>query len=207
MEALVVLGQLTGVLIGGGLTWWGFWLRERKERKSALGVALADLLEVRHELVTMEFLIRKIQNAAGGDVSEEAMPALRSFLESFIARSTEIDAQYDRAISFLARVDPLMAFELRSKNRFPHYLKSSRQMLVEQGMDLRDLNHIETEVRKIAVPLHDKAVEALARTYSRKVGRDVREYLQAQPVLPQEFENLLKKFSPIGRRNDPGKET
>jgi hypothetical protein len=196
MDIVSALSQLPGVLVGAGVAWFGLWLKERKERKGALGVALADLLQVRHDIIGVDFAIQMMKKEAGPNLPADALPHVRTFLESIGEKREATNARYERAISILAGVDPLAAFELKSKNLFPQFLSDIRQVSLASGLRPAEMEELETDVRKLITPFHDLAVLRLARMYSWITYRSVKKYLQREPELPPEFTSFLKKMSP-----------
>lgn len=102
------------VVIGFFLAQLKDFFAQRRERKEAVSVLLADLLEVRYQFVVMELLVAEIANI--GSLPEQSKSQLRVALDSFLPKWQELHDRYDKSVTALARIDPLLSFQLRSKD-------------------------------------------------------------------------------------------
>jgi hypothetical protein len=102
------------VIIGFFLAQLKDFFVQRKERKEAVSVLLSDLLEVRYQFVGVELLIDEI--ATLGPLPEHIKSQLRVVLDSLFPNWQELHDRYDKSVTAVARIDPLLAFQLRSKD-------------------------------------------------------------------------------------------
>jgi hypothetical protein len=86
----------------------------RRERKEAVSAALSDLLEVRHRFVGLELLVDELSSL--GETPEHVKSQLRINLDSLFPNWQELHDRYDKSVTTLARLDPLLSFQLRSKD-------------------------------------------------------------------------------------------
>jgi hypothetical protein len=102
------------VVIGFLLAQLKDFFAQRKERKEAVSVLLSDLLEVRHQFVGIELLIDEL--ASLGNLPEHVKSQLRVVLDSLFPNWQELHERYDKSVTAVARLDPLLSFQLRSKD-------------------------------------------------------------------------------------------
>lgn len=102
------------IVIGFLLAQLKDFFAQRKERKEAVAVLLSDLLEVRHQFVGIELLIDEL--ATLGNLPEHVKSQLRVVLDSLFPNWQELHDRYDKSVTAVARLDPLLSFQLRSKD-------------------------------------------------------------------------------------------
>jgi hypothetical protein len=102
------------VVVGFVLGQFNNYVTTRRERKKAISAALADLLEVRHQYVGVDVTINEL--AKLGNMPEHLKSQLRSLLDTFLPSWDELHARYEESVTLLSGLDPLLAFELRSKD-------------------------------------------------------------------------------------------
>ena len=155
---------LVGVILGSLLTGIGALISSRKNRKRAIGAALADLLEIRHRMVAFGSIIHNIKSISG--IGPDQMPALRGHMDRIIPIDTGLDERYSAALTLLAGMDPILAFKLRSKNDIPKVISNLRSMALASGSDLASFEDYETKLRAAVLPSLNSSVLSLAGEYS-----------------------------------------
>ena len=184
MEALQTLGPLIGVVIGGLLTGVTAYLKARKDRKRVLAVALADLLEVRHRLVSVDLAIKALREQV--PIQADLMPTLRNLFDSLLPGEAELDERYNKAVTMLSSIDPVLGFSLRSKNSLPRVLATLRNQAASSGGDLALFESLETSLRSAATPSLNAAVVELAYAHSFFTGRKVKKMIAKSSSLSPE---------------------
>lgn len=195
MDALPVIAPLVGVLLGSGLTALGAYLKERRERKRTIAIALAELLEIRHRLVAADIIFGQIRKRV--EVPAEVMPALRNLFESFVLPNDGVDDRYNNAVSLLAGIDPLLAFSLRSKNILPKVFASLRNFAIGTGADLKEFESVESTLRLAVVPNLNEAAIDLARYHSWITKRRIQKLISQSAELPPEVSQLLDQLKSL----------
>jgi hypothetical protein len=130
METLQVLAPLAGVVLGSALTGLSTYFKDRKERRRIIATALADLLEVRHRVVSIDVVVKAVR--AKVDIQPGGLAQLRAAIDTMAPFDAGLHPRYDSAISLLAGVDPVLAFQMRSKNLVPTFLSSIRRKTRER---------------------------------------------------------------------------
>lgn len=193
MDALSVIAPLIGVLLGSALSGFGAYLKERRERKRTLAIALADLLEIRHRLIAVDLVLSKVREHVA--VPPETISASRNLFDSFFSTNDGLDERYNEAVSLIAGIDPILAFSLRTKNSFPRLLTQFRNAAIGTGANMKDFEIVEGMLRLVAAPNLDAAAIAVARQHSWRTKRRVLKLIGESKETPPEitqFLNLVK---------------
>lgn len=197
MNLIEIAAPLVGVILGSALTGVGSHLKARQEHRRVLASALTDLLEVRHRLVAMELVLKKVSSLGG--LPKEDHSEFRNALELMIPIDKGLDERYDAAVTLLGGVDPVLAFTLRSSNGLPRALASLRQMAIFHQADLATFEQIEQILHATASPSLDNAPIQLARRHSIFTALAVRRHIQKSVDLPPEIEHLFMSMSTPAR--------
>jgi hypothetical protein len=147
--------------------------------------ALSDLLEVRHHVVGIDVVMREIRTRV--KVPEEAMPVLRSVIDTLMPVEEGVHKRYDEAVSLLAGIDPLLAFNMRSKNTAPSFLAAIRELSVTSGATPSQIESLETMLRSAVTPALDSAVLELARHHSFLTNRRIKKLVANAGQIPPEL--------------------
>lgn len=200
MDTIQVISPLIGVVIGGALTGIGSFLRERKERKRLIARTLADLLEVRHHIVAIEVILHELR--ARIQIPEEAIPVLRTLIDTLIPIDEDVHKRYDEAVSLLAGINPLLAFSMRSKNTLPNLLSAIRGVSADNGATPEQIELFESTILSATSPALDDAVLELARNHSFLTVRKVRKLVENRNQMPAELEALINNVANAALHNN-----
>lgn len=195
MDALQVIAPLIGVILGGAISGIGGQLRARKERKRVIGLALTELLEIRHNMVAGEYAIKKLMSLAR--IKPELLPPLRNQIDSLLPSDPYLDDRYNTAVSLLAGIDPVLAFKMRSRNNFPKVLSKIRTAASDSKIDLAVLESFETMLRAAITPSITQSIEQLARNHSFETAYKVKKLIaQSDELSPEgaQFFNQLEQL-------------
>lgn len=193
MDALQVIAPLIGVVLGAAVSGIGALFRARAERKRLIARALADLLEIRHHVVAIEVVLREVRTRA--PVSDEEALLFRTQMKSIVPLDTEIHKRYNEAVSLLAGVEPVLAFDMRSKNRVSELLELVTKTSTSLGATPSQTSEIESLVRGAMTPALDKAVLKLASLHSFKTRRHVRKIVAKTADMDSDFSALLNRVT------------
>lgn len=196
MDTLQVIAPLIGVVLGGALSGITAHLRARRERKRVLASALSDLLEVRHRVVSVELLLQRV--AAIARIEPQHLSAIRDVIESLAPLDDAVHSRYDTAITLLAEVDPVLAFDLRSKNAFPRVLSVLRAVATQADANLAEFEAFESLLRSAAAPGLNGAIQKLAWSHSIVTAVKVKRLLRRTQELPPDVDAFLTKLPSLG---------
>ena len=196
MDALQVIAPLIGVVLGSGLSGLSTYIRERKERKRTIALALTDLLEVRHHIVAADFAVKALQLRV--EIPASAISALRNLLDQISPLDGELHTRYNNAVSLIAGVDPVLAFTLRSKNAMPTLVSALRRIAASAPTEVENFEAVEKVLWSALVPNLDAAVLELAAQHSFSTSRKVKRLVKSANDEPPEVAALLKSLVPPG---------
>jgi hypothetical protein len=189
MEPLQVIAPLIGVVLGGSIAGLSALLRARAERKKMIGRALSDLLEIRHHIVGIEAILREVRSRT--QVSDEEAQLFRTHMNAVAPLDTDIHKRYDEAISLLSGVDPILAFQMRSKNKLPLFLDSMQNVSASLGVTAAQKEAVEGILRLAVIPALDQAILRLAELHSRTTARQAKDIVSAAPDFEPELRRLF----------------
>lgn len=198
---------LIGVAVGAVLTGFGQLYKARLERRRVIAIALSDLLEVRHRVVTMNAVLMYIQGQA--NVSSLAMPHLRNLFEQLLPADNKLDGRYNDALTLLAGMDPLFAFELRSKNTMPEFLARMRALATSAGEGIAEYESTETALIEVLTPAINQAVLLVAKQHSWSTYRRVKKLTDGKESVAERLAPLMDAIGATNRvaSNTPGDTT
>lgn len=117
---------LVGVIIGWFLNGISQLLRLRREDRRAIGRALADLMEIRHNLLGVkkisEELIRRF------NIPPQDQIVFRNLLDSILPNLESLHKRYEENVNTIASTEPLLGFRLRSKDSLAPALRRLRSI-------------------------------------------------------------------------------
>lgn len=189
MEFLQDLLPLIGVVIGGGLSGIGAWWKARTERKRAIAIALADLLEIRTQAAAIELTITEARQRF--DVPVDVAMFIRMVFGETFPLDQALHKRYEDSVSLIAGIDPVLAFRLRSKNNLPHFVSSITSLGAAAGMSAPDIASLDATLRDTLLPSLNEAISELARQHSFRTKRKVGKLLTRQQSLPPPIVGLF----------------
>ena len=185
---------LLGVIVGAFSAGFGQLYKVRQERRRAIASALSELLEVRHRVVMLHAFMKHIQQL--GSLPPASIPHLRNLFDHFVPLDGKLDARFDDAVTLLASIDPVLAFELRSQNLMPHFLNKLRSLATLAGEDLANFEAYESKLIEAVTPKLDEAVSQLAKYHSMKARREVKLVFAMKDKISERLAPLLEAIEP-----------
>lgn len=171
-----IIGTVAGVLLGAVVAGGAELLRRRLERKRAIATALADLLEARHHAKAASAVLTALRRRM--HVPNEILPLARAFMDQLLPDATDMNARYNAAVTQLAGIDPLLAFEMRAKDTLPSMLRTMRAKMAEHQMPADAAELLENALLSTSLPAIEDALRLLAKEHSRKTSKEMNSFLQ-----------------------------
>jgi hypothetical protein len=190
MIGLITIGQFVvsvlsagtvGGLISGEMS---RRLAARADRKKHLGGLLCDLLEIRFTTNATRAVTKAVAShipGADARVSVLVTSALQPFIDH-----TKLHEHYESAIVELAAIDPVLAYDLRSKNLIETIFKSLSQLPLQSPSTAT----VATQAFKLlddVGPVFDQAILRVARELGRGRLRQTRHILSKTQEMPTEL--------------------
>lgn len=186
MEHLITIIAL---VVGWSLNEASHYIRTSKEHKAAIANALSILLEVRFQAVGINCVMNELKTRGAPD---EIIPVIRILLDTVIPNSTALDDEYTESMKTVAKTAPLLAYEYRSRNTIPSFLRNWRSMASEQGMPLKEIEEMESQLNSMIIPRLNELIIHLAEVHSKKSTSAVAEILKNPVEMPKGFSEFLK---------------
>jgi hypothetical protein len=167
------LAPVIAVVVGWLLHELSDKIRLNREDKRAAGKVLAELLDLRRSIRAIPVVLAEVRKRT--KIPPEAEPAVRSFYSSMISQATAgLSERYNKAIDLLAGPLPLLAYELRSKDRLDPVLNQLRAIAAGDPNAPVLLAAIEDKLRSEVLTRMDVLVFKLAWVHGWKTWIRVR---------------------------------
>jgi hypothetical protein len=186
------------VVIGFVLAQLKDFFAQRKERREAVSVLLSDLLEVRHQFVGVELLIDEL--ATLGPLPEHVKSQLRVVLDSLFPNWQELHDRYDKSVTAVARLDPLLSFQLRSKDFVRPVMRTLHFHMGQDSQAAAMLAPVikNNFVNKVETVLNESILK-LAKRQSLWCWYRTRRTLKANKKLPDEAREAWESIKAIAQ--------
>jgi hypothetical protein len=175
---------LLGVLLGAAITGIGAIWKDRTAHKKVVARALTELLEIRHQIGSFNLVVEEVQKHV--TLPAEFLPPLRKLLDDLTPVDRDANRRYEEAVSVLAEVDPLLAFQLRSRNKTQDLLGLPAVLAPQSGFSAADVDMLERSLQQMVLPHLDDSIAELARVHSWKTKRRVLKLLAQKRTVPPE---------------------
>jgi hypothetical protein len=192
MNELTVILPLLTLLVGWLLGEATQRRRELSTDRRSVSRAIADLLEVRHRIYFIKSYVDKVSEKF--KIPQEALPVLNSSLESFLPNIESLQKRYNDSVDAVASANPLLGFQLRSKDELPKMLNTLRQLASQDANVMLIYPKFEKQILDLTkAPLDDFILE-LAKAHGNFTHKKIKKYL-SQPIVDQKKLNeLLEGF-------------
>jgi hypothetical protein len=192
MEWMGVLVPIASLIAGWFLNEMSKKFQSSRERKALIGRALSNLLELHHQIRTVETSFQFLVNRFA--LPAEAEADVRQLLQQIIQQSDPYVARYEEAVSQLSENDPITAFRLNTSAQIPRFLTLMRTMVSVDGAPDENTLLAEKHLRGIFVPLLERAIMELAQLHGRSTHKQVQQKLAAPTEFPEELNLLFQKL-------------
>jgi hypothetical protein len=191
MEFSSILPVLT-LVIGWFLNEASKYLGFRREKRGAIAQAIADLLEIRHQMVSIRTIVEQMTKKF--NLPSEVSPIIKEFYKNLFPVPTDLSGRYENAVTLISSSDPILGFELRSKNLIADYI-SKLSLLASQDVETRTiLGDFEDKLEKMIIPELEDSILELTKKHSLITWYRVRRLLNKKQEIPEQLEKLWREF-------------
>ena len=189
----ISISSIVAVIVGWTLNEISFFSKNRQKDKRAMARALTDLLEIRHQVFRLECVkddfFKKIS------LPTEMYSVLQTTLSNLlgsIAPNDSLQKRYNEAVDLVASVEPLLAFELRSKDLISPLLSGLQALVPPDGMVV--WQNVKTLFLTETRGTFEELILVLARKHGWRTGRQIKKFLQ-EPIVPQkDLDEIISKL-------------
>ncbi|MEN6426348.1 MAG: hypothetical protein ABFE13_13360 [Phycisphaerales bacterium] len=177
------------LLIGWSLKELSDKLRLRREERKPFARAIADLLEMRHRLLSVSTALAEIKKHL--PIAPDAEVALRTFFHSVFPQAEDLQRRYNEAVSLVAGVDPILAFRLRSKDEFLPFMQRLRPLLTAANSPRPFVVEIDDKLSRSFIEDLEELTMELAKAHGMVSWWRIRKRLSKPQSLPKQADELL----------------
>ena len=199
MNILQLVIPLIGVLLGGIISGFGHWFKARSDRKRTVASALANLLEVRHRIVAVGTVLAEIKKRA--PLSPQELQLIEAQFHNHFPMDEEVHDRYKKAIDTLEGIDPVLAFQMRSKNEIPKYLGLLDKLSLENGIDQTASVQMRSFLKEKIIPSLDSSVIKLAGAHSCITKNKVKKLIAKEDEKRNEIGKLFDNMQAMSLPN------
>lgn len=199
MDILQLVIPLIGVLLGGIISGFGHWFKVRSDRKKTIGSALANLLEVRHRIVGIGAVLAEIKKRA--PLSPQELQLIEAQFHNLFPMDEEVHSRYKKAIDTLEGIDPVLAFQMRSKNEIQKYLGLLDKLSLENGIDHTAFAQMRGFLKEAIIPSLDSSVIKLAGAHSCITKNKVKKLIAKEDEKRNEIGKLFDNMQTMSLPN------
>jgi hypothetical protein len=176
------------VLVGVFASQFQQWLSKRQERKRAIRRAVADLLEVRFHVVGVERIFKELRQF--GEIPPQLYPQFRLFIDSLLPNWEELHRRYDESVTVVAGFDPILGYQLRSKDAIWPAMQRLHTMIPNDPQALAVAPLVsQTLTAQLEKPLNDAILKV-----SRKCGW-ITWFRVRRTLTSEQFESAVKTIA------------
>ena len=162
----------------------------KSEHKKSLGKAIADLLEMRHEVIGRRLIGNEIRKRF--KLGSQFEPFLQQIIDQLLPNSEDLHRRYNQTVDLIATIDPMLGFELRSKDVIKSFPNLIRKLTNNQSVPLDYLIHLENQLVSAALPVLEDVIKGLAWQHSLSTWWKVKGLFAKPPSLPEKCEEIFK---------------
>lgn len=191
MDSSSVLVTFASLIVGWFFNEMAKKFQMSRERRAHVGRALSNLLELHHQVRSVENTIHTLMHHF--TLPKDQEPVMRAILVQLIPQGEECVERYEEAIDQLSESDPLIAFDLRTKAQIPRFIATLKTMDALQGTSEVDMVLIEKKMKSLLLPYLEVAIQELASLHGRSTLRQVKRMLNAPFVITVEMNEFIQQ--------------
>lgn len=180
------------LLLGWSLNSLAPIFQERRDNRKAVGKALADLLEIRHDLFARQLMMEQVKTLCALAAVDERIAF--GVLTKCLPQPNHLSKRYDEAVTLIASSNPLLGFQLRSKDYISKVSSMLSQIENQAGQSISMFSEMEAQVYRIAIPHINEVIVDLSREHGFFTGFRIRRFLKKGMIVPKEAEDLLSSL-------------
>lgn len=191
-ELLQPVITVVAVAFGWLLNELSQWFRQNRDDRAAVGQLLVFLAETRHELTVMREYFRTVSKKF--QLTAFDLQLARDFFQQILAESDNTEERFEDSIHLLAGRQPGLAFQLRSKNRIPAFLREWRKLSGGDPFATQHFSKMEDCLNSFILPEIDRTINILARKHGLRTWFYYRTRIRKWndvSNMQREFEKLL----------------
>jgi hypothetical protein len=164
-----------------------------REDKRKVGQALAELLEIRHQIETLPAIMEFLRSKIPAPIPASAEFQIRAIFRAMLPNVETLRQRYDAAVTAVAGAFPVLAFELRSKDVMTHLMTQLSTMVGQDPTAIEAFVRMEDQIVHAIRPVLEDLIKETASLHSRKARRDVDSVFRHKFELPKAFDKFISQ--------------
>jgi hypothetical protein len=192
MEELKYLIPVVSLIIGWLLNEFSQRLRMRSSDRRAIARALADLLEIRHQTFGMKAILDEFGKRY--NLLNNFQLILSNFFVNFLPSTEELHKRYDNTVDAVASADPVLGYQLRSKDILDPWLRTLRTVASNDATVSNLWPQFESQLMQMIKSPLEEAIRKLSRQHGLRTCLRVNRILKRPFSLDKEIEEYLNEI-------------
>ena len=168
-------------------------LRLRREDRRAVGPVLRDLLEIRHRLIALDFVLPELKKHF--PIPPEAEFPLKQILIAMVPEGPHFAERYEEAVSIVARAEPLLAFRLTNQPVLGRLMNLLRDLVASDQAASKFWATVgEPKLLELVKPLLEELILDVARAHGPLTKWRTRRYLKKPLDLAPDEQQKISAF-------------
>jgi hypothetical protein len=202
-DLLPMIGVVVGALLGWFFSQLGQWFVVRREERKAVARVLSDLLEIRHRLLAIPKTVEVLSERFSLPLGDEMAMKMKVVLSRIFPADEELAKRYQESVSLVAESNPILGFQLRSKDVASPLLEYLRELAIGDSpasavlfskLEKEFLSHINSDLELL--------IKQMARTHGWRTWFRIRQVLNYPLELPESLIASLKAGLPEESRKE-----
>lgn len=175
-----------GILLGFGLNELSTFIKVRREDRRIVGRALAELLEVRFQLLFHRGVVKEIIKLLPVKISayDELMIQTHLVPKLLPNPAEGLTQRYNDAVTAVSGVLPTLAYVLRSKDLAASVLERMQTIVPVPPEAAPYVINLQDKAIEVGVSKLDELIRELAKLHGRKSAKEVEPILRGQTEIP-----------------------
>lgn len=181
LESILPVGTL---VLGWFLNSFTSIIDDWRNHRKAVHKAIADLLEIRHDLFAKKLAFALVKSFEG--IPPNMLRLMWSNISKVIPQSPDLSGRYNEVVTLLSAADPLLGFQLRSKDIVSKCSGIFNMIEAEGNLTFPAFTEWEDKITNLAIPVLNEVITDLSTHATLPVRRKVRKFLKEEMELPPE---------------------
>ncbi len=190
MEYTQVLIALPAAFLGWAFGELSKINQRRSDHKQAISMAISDLLEIRFEIYVIREMCQYFKKRFNLDRIQYSQVSF--MITSLLPISDDISNRYNHAVDEVSKYDPLLAFQLRSKDQIQNYIVKMQKAIKDEFEGNEDWEEFEDALFDLIIPRYDDIILDVARLKSWNTKNRIKRYFKND--FDKDMKDYLDKY-------------
>lgn len=163
------------------------YFRLRREKRLPIGIAITDLLNIRHRFRTIKLVTDEINKIE--KLSPQQQLYFQHWFESLLPGLTHLHQRYEESMKAIAGIRPVLAFRLSDLDKLQPMLAQLRGLVLTDEKASTQFHTASSQLTELSSL--DEPIRELAWKHGFRTWYEVRSKLRKPLSLPPEMQKVL----------------